>query len=66
MSPFCARDCAAAMAALELWRADWRMEMLDCRVVERVVSESSSEVRADVALERAKCWDSRCGSAEVF
>ena len=55
ISPFAARDCAAAIAALELWSADWRIEMLDCKVVESCVSESNSAVKVCVAAERASC-----------
>ena len=40
--------------------------MLDCKVVDRVVRESVSEVSVCDAVESAVCWDERWGRAEVF
>ena len=55
ISPFAARDWAAAIAALELWSADCRIEMLELRVVERFVSASSSDERLCWADVKAEC-----------
>lgn len=55
MSPFAARDCAAAMAALELRSADCRIEIFEDSVLETLVRASSSEVRVCWAVDRAEC-----------